>query len=109
MTTQSYLNNYFNNTWRHRNRSFDQYQFSGWALLDQVGPNEQVLDVGCGDNPFKGKLDVFGIDPAFPEADFHGTIEDYAGVADVKYDVAFCLGSINFGTQETIERQPHVA
>ena len=105
MTTQNYLNNYFNNVWRHRNRSLDQFEFSGWALLDKVLPTETVIDVGCGDNPFKGKLNVYGVDPAFAEADYHGTIESYAGSTDKKYDVAFCLGSINFGTADTIENQ----
>jgi hypothetical protein len=104
MTTQTYLNNYFNNIWRHRNRSLDQYEFTGWALVDKIKPGECVLDVGCGDNPFKGVIpNLVGIDPAFLEADVNCTIEEFE--SDKLFDVAFCLGSINFGTQETIERQ----
>ena len=103
---QSYLNFYFNNVWRNRNRSLGQYMFSGWALIDKVSPTEKVIDVGCGDNPFKGKIqNIIGIDPAFPEADFNGTIEEYAETTTEKFDVAFCLGSINFGEVEQIENQ----
>lgn len=104
MTSQTYLNNYFNTVWRHRTRSLDQYEFSGWALVNKVAHNEHVLDVGCGDNPFTGLIpNLVGIDPAFPEADVNCTIEEFE--SDVKFDVAFCLGSINFGTQENIEKQ----
>jgi cyclopropane fatty-acyl-phospholipid synthase-like methyltransferase len=104
MTSQTYLNNYFNTIWRHRNRNFDQYEFTGWALVDKIKPNERVLDVGCGDNPFKGLIpNLVGIDPAFPEADVNCTIEEFE--SDQLFDVAFCLGSINFGAKETIERQ----
>jgi len=104
---QEYLNNYFNTVWRGRNRSLDQYQYSGWELIGKVRPGERVLDVGCGDNPFKDRIaNLVGIDPAFPEADYKMTIgqfraEHYAQ----KFNVAFCLGSINFGSREDIERQ----
>ena len=103
---QTQLNFYFNNIWRNRNRSLDQYRFSGWALIDKVSPTEKVLDVGCGDNPFKGKIqNLIGIDPAFPEADFNCTIEEYASSTSELFDVAFCLGSINFGGVDEIEKQ----
>ena len=44
-----------------------------------------------------------GIDPAFDQADYKTTIEDFK--TELKFDVAFCLGSINFGAEETIKKQ----
>ena len=94
---------YFSSTWLRRDRGLDKYRYSGWALLDRIGREEKVLDVGCGNNPFKGRLDVFGIDPATPNADELVAIEDFG--SDTKFDVALCLGSINFGTEEDINLQ----
>jgi len=103
---QQELDEYFNNVWRHTPFSDLKAELSGYALINKVKPNEKVIDVGCGKNLFKGKIpNLIGIDPAFPEADLKLTIEDYAKVNRDKYDVAFCLGSINFGTRETIENQ----
>jgi hypothetical protein len=33
------------------------------------------------------------------------TLEDYAKIAGKTFDVAFCLGSINFGSKDNIEKQ----
>jgi hypothetical protein len=101
MHDQQHLNNYFGNHWRGR---IDQYQYSGWALLNKVGFSESVLDVGCGENPFKGRIsNLTGIDPAFDQADYRCTIEQFE--SNVKFDVAFCLGSINFGSESVILAQ----
>jgi hypothetical protein len=63
-----------------------------------------LLDVGCGANPFKTLLpNVVGVDPAFGQADFHVTIEDF--YATKLFDVATCLGSLNFGDDAVIGRQ----
>jgi len=106
MIDQTALNTYFSGTWRRRNRSLDQYCQTGWALIDKIEPGERVIDVGCGDNPFRGKIpNLTGIDPAFDEADFKGTLEEYYQHKKGGYDVAFCLGSINFGTRKNIEHQ----
>ena len=95
------LNNYFSTKW---DSNLDQYKYSGWTLLDQINDNEHVLDVGCGRNPFKGKIkNLTGIDPAFDQADYKTTIENF--VTEERFDVALCLGSINFGTEEIILRQ----
>jgi len=98
---QDFLNDYFKNTWQG---SIESFKYTGFALLDHIGSNDRVLDVGCGANPFKGKIqNLVGIDPANPRADLMVSIEDYQ-TAD-KFDVALCLGSINFGTHEIIEAQ----
>ena len=98
---QSELNNYFSTTW---SCNLDQYKYSGWNLIKEIKFNEHVLDVGCGPNPFKGKIkDLVGIDPAFHQADYRTTIENFT--TDKKFDVAFCLGSINFGKEEIILQQ----
>lgn len=104
---QQHLNNYFNTVWRGRQRSLDQYQYSGWELIGKIRPSERVIDIGCGDHPFKGRIpNLVGIDPAFPEADFQMTLEDFVKEHYVqKFNVAFCLGSINFGSQQDIEHQ----
>jgi hypothetical protein len=98
---QYQLNDYFGNIWIP---NVDKYKYSGWTLIDKVLDEEFVLDVGCGENPFKNKIkNLIGIDPAFDQADYKVTIEDFE--TDQKFDVAFCLGSINFGSKNQIISQ----
>jgi hypothetical protein len=95
---QEQLNDYFATKWTS---NLDQYLYSGWNLIDKISNDEWVLDVGCGPNPFKGKIkNLIGIDPAFDEADYKVTIDKFK--TDQKFDVAFCLGSINFGSGDKI-------
>lgn len=98
---QNELNNYFQNHWRGQ---FNQYLFSGISLAKKIKTNEWVLDVGCGINLFKQRIpNLIGIDPAFDQADIKTTIEELN--IDKKFDVAFCLGSINFGSEDVIRQQ----
>ena len=98
---QNKLNNYFANNWKS---NLDQYQYSGWALVDKIRANESVLDVGCGFNEFKTRiLNLTGLDPANDRADVKLPIEEYS--PPHKFDVALCLGSINFGDKFTIMNQ----
>jgi hypothetical protein len=76
------------------------------ALLKKIKSTETVIDIGCGSNQFKKHLpNLIGIDPAFPEADYQLTLEDFAQNFDSKFNVALCLGSINFGNKDYIESQ----
>ena len=101
MHNQQQLNNYFSQFWSPR---IDHYQYSGWALVDKIKPEESVIDIGCGNNPVKEKIGILvGIDPAFGQADHQTALEDFH--TEQRFDVAFCLGSINFGTEETILKQ----
>jgi hypothetical protein len=95
---QQDLNKYFSTVWHSR---VDQYRYSGWGLINKIHPDENVIDIGCGHNLFKEKIsNIVGIDPAFLESDYQTTIEEFQ--IDQKFDVAFCLGSINFGSEENI-------
>jgi len=95
---QEQLNEYFSTKWES---NLDQYLYSGWNLINNIADDEWVLDVGCGPNPFKGKIkNLIGIDPAFDQADYKVTINQFK--TDQKFDVAFCLGSINFGQGDKI-------
>jgi len=102
MHNQNLLNEYFSTKWKPNSNI---HTYSGPAVIAQkISAHEQVLDVGCGQNPFKTLLpNVVGIDPAFAEADVHCTIEQFE--TDQRFDVATCLGSINFGTEQTIRTQ----
>jgi len=101
MHNQKFLNDYFHNHWTSGNT---RGTTSPEEIVKKINPSEWVLDVGCGRNPFKAlHINTVGIDPAFDEADYKCTIEEY--VPDRIFDVATCLGSINFGTIETIEEQ----
>lgn len=98
------LKKYFSTTWLKRDRSLTQYEYSGYQLIKKVNQDEKVLDVGCGTNPFKSFIkNLHGIDITNVGADQVIAIEDF--VTDQKYDVAFCLGSINFGSEELILKQ----
>jgi hypothetical protein len=98
------LKNYFSTTWLTGDRTLDQYTYSGWALIDKVQEDELVLDVGCGTNPFKGKIkNLVGIDITNVGSDIQVAIEDY--YPGMLYDVAFCLGSLNFGSRENVYNQ----
>jgi hypothetical protein len=95
------LNNYFSTHWRGQ---FNQYLFTGPSLAKKIQPDEWVLDVGCGVNVFKPLIkNLVGIDPAFNQADVITTIEEFQ--TDRQFDVAFCLGSINFGDEKNILNQ----
>ena len=80
-----------------------KWKYSGLALIDEVNSLKPraVLDVGCGYNEFKGKIDnLIGIDPYNDLADFKTGTLDYK--TDEKFDVILCLGSVNFGTRDKI-------
>ena len=94
-------NNYFSTIHKP---NFDKYTYSSWELLNKINRNEHVLDVGCGRNFFKSYLPhLVGIDPANKNADHMISIEDFE--TDIKFDVALCLGSINFGSYQTVYNQ----
>ena len=95
------LNNYFSTYWRGH---LNTYLYSGLNLAKQIKDDEWVLDVGCGINSFKPLIaNLVGIDPAFGQADYQTTIEDFE--TELRFDVALCLGSINFGDENTIRNQ----
>lgn len=101
MIDQNYLNWYFGNVWKGTTH---EYIYTGWALVDKVKDDEWCLDVGCGFNPYKGKIkNLVGIDPANDLADHKVSIEDYE--PDREFDVAFCLGSIGFGRDRAVIEQ----
>ena len=96
------LEKYFGKIWKP---NIDQYHYSGWRVLSLIKETDQVLDVGCGYNLFKSALGnrLTGIDPYNDAADHKVSIEDWH--YDYQYDVVLCLGSINFGSEETILKQ----
>ena len=101
---QKDLNNYFSTVWQS---NIKQYKYSGWALVDKIKPKEQVIDIGCGFNEFKTRIpNLIGIDPANDCADYKIAVEDLNPVK--RYDVAFCLGSINFGSEANILNQINI-
>lgn len=100
---QTQLNEYFVNHWQDGPDPLEG------ALYDEIASfirdDEKVIDIGCGRNLFKDKVkNVLGIDPAFTEhADVITTLEEYK--TDERFDVALCMGSINFGTEDYINSQ----
>jgi hypothetical protein len=98
---QTLLNEYFSKHWVPDNLAGPS---SPTRISTFIKDDEWLLDVGCGANPFKSLVkNVIGIDPAFDQADVKCTIEEYQPTR--VFDVATCLGSINFGDEDIIERQ----
>ena len=101
MHDQKLITEYFSKHWKP---GYGRGRTSHAVLAEKIKDSEWILDAGCGANPFKalGKQ-VVGVDPAFDEADVKCTIEEY--VPDRQFDIATCLGSINFGTEEVVAEQ----
>ena len=94
------LHKYFSKYWAN---DMKKWKYSGLALIDEVNnlKPRAVLDVGCGYNEFKGKINnLIGIDPYNDSADFQVSTLDYK--TDQKFDVILCLGSVNFGGRDKI-------
>ena len=97
------LKNYFSKVWQPETKKF---KYSGLAIIDEVNSMNpsNVIDIGCGYNEFKGKIkNLTGIDPYNERADISIHTLDYK--PDVQYDVAICLGSINFGSSDKILKE----
>ena len=94
------LHKYFSKYWEN---DMKKWKYSGLALVDEVNSLKPraVLDVGCGYNEFKGKIDnLLGIDPYNDKADLQVSTLEYRTTQ--KFDVIMCLGSINFGSRDKI-------
>ena len=94
------LKNYFSKIWQPETKKF---KYSGLAIIDEVNAMspDNVIDIGCGYNEFKGKIkNLIGIDPYNDRADIDIHTLDYK--PDIQFDVAICLGSINFGSSDKI-------
>ena len=105
---REWLRNYFTyDCFGTRTAGLDGYYWTGFKLIEEIKENETVLDVGCGINPFSRHLDhLVGIDITDIGADIPNTaIEEWDSVGKRLFDVAFCLGSINFGDAEIIDKQ----
>jgi hypothetical protein len=63
------------------------------------------LDVGCGFNPFKGRINnLIGIDPYNDCADYQVDILEYR-VKPESHDHIIAFGSINFNSKDEIEKR----
>ena len=94
------LHKYFSKYWEN---DIKKWKYSGLSLIDEVNSLKPraVLDVGCGYNEFKGKIDnLTGIDPYNDKADLQVSTMEYR--TEQKFDVIMCLGSINFGDRDKI-------
>lgn len=100
--SERYILRFFSEIWQPRT---GDYSRTGWTLAEEVNKlnPENVLDVGCGYHPFKGRIkNIIGIDPYNNQADYEVDILDYK-VKPESHDVILALGSINFNSKDEIE------
>ena len=92
---EAVLEQYFSKVWQPQTK---KYKYSGLSIIDEVNLRKpmHVLDLGCGYNEFKGKIDnLIGVDPYNTNADIQSSILNYT--SKELFNVTICLGSINFG------------
>ena len=98
------IEEYFSKHWK---QDWSQFDLTGYNLLSKlpVQGKETILDVGCGFNPLKQWFDnrLVGIDPYNDCADIKVSIEEFE--TEERFDIILALGSINFGSMETIFSQ----
>ena len=102
--SEAYTHRFFAEIWKPRT---GEYDYSGWALADEITKQDpkNVLDVGCGYHPFKGRIpNLVGIDPYNNCADYEVDILEYR-VKPASHDHIIALGSINFNTKDEIEQR----
>lgn len=98
---QRYMLRFFGEMWRPRT---DDYKFTGWQIAEAINKRnpQNVLDVGCGYHPFKGRIpNLIGIDPYNNAADYQVDILEYR-VKPASHDNIIALGSINFNSKSDI-------
>jgi hypothetical protein len=96
-----YSNRFFGEIWKPQT---EIYNYTGWNLVDEINKlnPRKVLDVGCGYNQFKGRINnLVGIDPYNNCADYQVDILEFVDDPN-SYDVIIALGSINFNSYEDI-------
>ena len=109
MIDQALINDFFKNNFLKevnevKHRFYDPDDCTGINLLKKINYGEKIIDIGCGFNLFKSEYPyVVGIDPVTDEADFKVSLQDF--VSDTKFDVAFCLGSLQFGNLNDVKQQ----
>jgi len=94
------LSKYFSEIWQPKTKSF---KYSGLSIINEVNSlnPRAVLDIGCGYNEFKSKIqNLTGVDPYNKCADISTSILNY--VTDKKYDAIIAFGSINFGSTDKV-------
>jgi hypothetical protein len=102
--SERYIHRFFAEIWKPRT---NEYAHSGWQLVDEINSlgARNVLDVGCGYHPFKGRINnLVGIDPYNDCADYMVDILDYKVPAG-SHDYIVALGAINFNSREDIEQR----
>lgn len=96
-----YSGRFFGEIWKPQT---DLYNYTGWNLVDEINKlnPRKVLDVGCGYNQFKGRIqNLTGIDPYNNCADYQVDIFEFVDEPN-SYDVIMALGSINFNSYDDI-------
>lgn len=99
-----YLGRFFGQDWGH---TMDEYEQTGWALVDRVNAMNpgRVLDVGCGFNLFRGRIqNLTGLDPYNTAADIQLDIIDYHA-PPASYDVVLALGSLCYNSEQEVEQR----
>ena len=99
--SERYIHRFFSEIWKPRTGDYD---YTGWALAETIAKQnpQNVLDVGCGYHPFKGRIpNLIGIDPYNNCADYQVDILEYR-VKPSSHDHIIALGSINFNSKEDI-------
>jgi len=102
--SERYTKRFFAEIWKPRTGEYDH---SGWALAETICKQDpqNVLDVGCGYHPFKGRIpNLIGIDPYNNCADYQVDILEYR-VKPESHDHIIALGSINFNSRDEIEQR----
>jgi hypothetical protein len=100
--SERYIKRFFGEIWKPQT---DIYSYTGWSLAEEITKQnpKNVLDVGCGYHPFKGRIpNLIGIDPYNNCADYQVDILEYK-VKPASHDHIIALGSINFNSRDDIE------
>ena len=101
--SERYIKRFFGEIWKPRT---DDYNHTGWQLVEEINKlnPKNVLDVGCGYHPFKGRIqNLIGIVPYNDCADYQVDILEYR--VKHRHDAILALGSINFNSRDEIEQR----